>query len=261
MTVETATLDLTSHERDDVVVVTATGTLAPPTAPLLRDAVIDAMVRQPIAVILDVDKLRVPIPTHGLGIIDLVVHSMVRWTGTQLRLVAGSGSAGWLPPRGGPSGPYARAGTTVVRVYPNLAAAQPPELATARRRVMLSLPALARSVPEARAFAQTVSHRWNCGTIAAEVELITSELTTNALRHARSDMVIRFERLGSRLSIAVSDSCTRPAVLIRDDNPLRPFGRGLSVVRAVARLGQTPITNSGKTVWAVLECPTLAHIS
>jgi signal transduction histidine kinase/serine phosphatase RsbU (regulator of sigma subunit)/anti-sigma regulatory factor (Ser/Thr protein kinase) len=85
--------------------------------------------------------------------------------------------------------------------------------------------------------------------LAADLVLLTSELVTNGLRHARGPYELSLRRLSREVVLEVSDS-----------SPLRPrrrrvdsdaeSGRGLTIVEAVADRWGTRSTVEGKVVWA-----------
>lgn len=120
-------------------------------------------------------------------------------------------------------------------------------------RATLSLPAASRSVGQARAFVRVVlgpNHER-----IDDAELLTSELVTNAVKHAHSEVVLTVE-LGDGIRIEVDDRMAPTGVVARrlEDPPEvpadEPGGRGLLLVNAIAsRHGVEPGPGGGKTVW------------
>lgn len=111
----------------------------------------------------------------------------------------------------------------------------------------LALDATPRSVPLAR--------RWLRDMLGPhpvyDVEvacLLLSELTTNALLHARTGMVLRAFDDGTALRVEVQDGGCAPAVA---DDP----GRGLAIVALLAaECGADPGPDgAGRTAWFVLD--------
>lgn len=111
------------------------------------------------------------------------------------------------------------------------------------------LPSVAPSAANARRFVGTALEEWGCpDELIERIMLLTSELVTNAYRHARSD---------TRLSIRRDDSCIR--VEVRDTGPgdvkLRPLdlnrtdGRGLHIVDALADRWGHHSDRDGTVVW------------
>lgn len=121
---------------------------------------------------------------------------------------------------------------------------------TWRRR----LTPVTRSVPEARRGARSVLTEWRIPTGAAEaIELIVSELSTNAVRHARVpdrffEVALTYD--GEKaVEIEVSDASPRlPELQVP---PLEAeSGRGLPLVAALAESWELRGRVIGKTVWA-----------
>ena len=86
----------------------------------------------------------------------------------------------------------------------------------------------------------------------ASAVLLTSELVTNALVHARAPVSLHVQSQFGRISVAVADrSTTLPAPRALDDTPLGASGRGLLIVAALATLwgSQYVPSAAGKVVW------------
>ena len=120
-------------------------------------------------------------------------------------------------------------------------------------RAIVALPAATRSVAQARTFVRMVlgpdEHRVD------DVELLTSELVTNAIRHAESAVILRVAA-GPRIRVEVHDSRPPTGVVQErlDDPPAVPStdpgGRGLLLVNALARrFGVEAGADGGKVVW------------
>lgn len=88
--------------------------------------------------------------------------------------------------------------------------------------------------------------------VGDDVRLVVSELVTNAVRHGRSDAVLRVLRDGCSVRVEVLDDDTRLPVPAAPDR-LSLSGRGLALVASVATLWGAERTGSGKLVWAELE--------
>jgi MEDS: MEthanogen/methylotroph, DcmR Sensory domain/Histidine kinase-like ATPase domain len=90
------------------------------------------------------------------------------------------------------------------------------------------------------------------GRVAADdVQLVVSELTTNAVIHAGTPFSISVGCDGSAIRISVQDWSSMPPIL-RDGPPAARSGRGLRLVAAVARDWGVEPGPDGKTVWAEL---------
>ena len=111
------------------------------------------------------------------------------------------------------------------------------------------------SAAAARRFVDETLGRWNFNDAFETVTLLTSELVTNAILHARSDFEISVLLMDDRLRIEVSDSS--PAVIHRraaGDDELS--GRGMFLVEAMAEAWGVEPRPWGKIVWFELPRPT-----
>ncbi len=89
---------------------------------------------------------------------------------------------------------------------------------------------------------------WGVADASGDLALLTSELVTNSVRHAHSDIALTIERRNGCLRVGVHDCSTSPPVL-GDIEAAREGGWGLHIVeRLAARWGLEP-DGSGKTVW------------
>lgn len=113
----------------------------------------------------------------------------------------------------------------------------------------IHLTADAESVGRARAFVEECCSRWGLDEATEVAVLIASELATNAVRYARTPVVVRLGHRPDRLVLSVEDfSEASPAV--RHPIATDEGGRGLVLVDALAeRWGETHIEH-GKRVWA-----------
>lgn len=84
--------------------------------------------------------------------------------------------------------------------------------------------------------------------------LLTSELVTNAILHARTTVDLGVLRDGERLLVCVADRMgDGPELMPRDQSDTRPGGRGLALVAHLADTWGTETYTGGKTVWFVLQ--------
>lgn len=83
------------------------------------------------------------------------------------------------------------------------------------------------------------------------VELLVSELVTNAVTHARSDTKVTIGSDVELLRVTVSDSCSATPHLRQADET---GGRGLRLVDELStRWGSDPVSGDGKRVWFELR--------
>jgi anti-anti-sigma factor len=89
--------------------------------------------------------------------------------------------------------------------------------------------------------------------LVERAELVASELVTNALVHARTDIWLRLSLRGERLHLGVHDGGRRLLRLV-GGNPEAEAGRGLLLVERLSRAwGVYRPPEGGKVVWCVLS--------
>jgi anti-sigma regulatory factor (Ser/Thr protein kinase) len=128
------------------------------------------------------------------------------------------------------------------------------------RRSFLELGALPGAVPCARLHARQVAWEWGLAALCEDVELVVSELVTNAVQVARPlrlDAPLRLWLLAGRAEIltVVWDAGTQPPVRMHAGQEAES-GRGLMLVEALtARWDWYPVRApcGGKAVWALLR--------
>ncbi|GAA2650833.1 MULTISPECIES: ATP-binding protein [Nonomuraea] len=123
------------------------------------------------------------------------------------------------------------------------------------------LPPSAASVHSARSFTLGTLSGWGLGELSDSMELVVSELATNALRHgltlaeARHHEPVRMSlvRRGALVTCAFTDPAASVPVL-RYPGPLDVGGLGLHIVESLSlRWGWSALSPYGKIVWAVLS--------
>ncbi|MBF6170674.1 ATP-binding protein [Nocardia blacklockiae] len=123
-----------------------------------------------------------------------------------------------------------------------------------RRRAMLRLARNLSGGRRARRFVNVTCERWGVPRLRADAGLVATELVENSLVHADSadDIELRLELRKGRLTVAVSDSDPREAVLREPGADAQGAG-GLHVVARLARAwGCAPRWPAGKVVWVTL---------
>ena len=125
-------------------------------------------------------------------------------------------------------------------------------------RSFLELGALPSAVPCARRHARQVASRWGLDKIGDDLELLVSELVTNAIAATRA------VEPTSPVQMWLLSDATLVAVLVWDASPQQPVrvqideaaesGRGLVLVEAISRrCGWYPLSAAvGKVIWAAL---------
>ncbi|HVE98594.1 MAG TPA: ATP-binding protein [Mycobacteriales bacterium] len=118
-------------------------------------------------------------------------------------------------------------------------------------RAQVALPAARTSPRDARQFLTATLHDWHVpeGPVEAAC-LLATELVTNAVLHAGTPMELVLEADADHLRVEVVDGAEHmPVTRSYRSEPLGITGRGLSLVRSIAKTwGVTPC-EPGKSVW------------
>ena len=237
-------------DRDNpVTVLRLVGELRLGTVGQVRATLVKCMAECPIAVVVDLAGLSVSDPV-ALTVFGAVAHRAADWPPVPLVLGA----------------PPPRLQTTIERVcrpwrIPVCASiadalalasrARPPNQRVRRTfRPGSDAPAAARSMV-ADACAE-----WRLAGLTMPAELIMTELVSNAVEHARTDLEARATLRRELLHLTVSDGSPNPPRIGATSPPMEvTAGRGLLLVAKFATAwGYLPI-EGGKVVWATLRIP------
>ena len=125
------------------------------------------------------------------------------------------------------------------------------------RLIALALPGIPESVPVARLRIRAALGLHGLGEYADDAEIITSELVTNAVRHACGNdtetIGITLTRTGSPATVTIAVSDSSPHGPVRRDTPAGgEQGRGLQIVEALSARWGWHREGGGKAVFAVL---------
>lgn len=85
-----------------------------------------------------------------------------------------------------------------------------------------------------------------------DIELLASELLTNAVVHTKTDQVsvlITMDEIRRILRVAVSDDGSGGAVLIPAEDPMSESGRGLLLLQVIAADWGVEADSVSRTVW------------
>jgi anti-sigma regulatory factor (Ser/Thr protein kinase) len=104
----------------------------------------------------------------------------------------------------------------------------------------------------ARSFVTTALHQLGGEALSDLAELLVSELVTNAILHAHSEVSVQVSMDGSVVRIDVDDDSPR-APQQRDYSQEATTGRGLALFEALSTAWGTRPKNGGKTVWFELR--------
>lgn len=136
-----------------------------------------------------------------------------------------------------------------------------PERLAAGNGATCELSAVPESVREARRFTRMTLQRWELTALLDSMELVASELVTNALRYAvpvgtpGAPVRLSLVRWTSRVVCAVRDpSAVGPVA--KDADFVAETGRGLHLVESFSETwGWHPLSGTGKVVWALFLAP------
>ena len=109
-------------------------------------------------------------------------------------------------------------------------------------------PPAARSVVEARRRVTQALEDWELIALCDAVVLLTSELVTNAVLHARTPVTVAVTREGDGVRVSVTDgSHVTPAR--RRSSATATTGRGLQLLETLADHWAVDTDTDGTTVW------------
>jgi anti-sigma regulatory factor (Ser/Thr protein kinase) len=120
-------------------------------------------------------------------------------------------------------------------------------------RAVIDVPASLHGPAAARQLAAALLLMWDLEHLSADVQLIVTELVSNAYQHAPGTDSFELEILGypERIRIALADgSAVRPVIAELDEK--RPSGRGMRIVAALATEWGAEDHHGGKRVWVDL---------
>ncbi|MGY6026987.1 ATP-binding SpoIIE family protein phosphatase [Streptomyces spinosirectus] len=117
-----------------------------------------------------------------------------------------------------------------------------------------------RAVASTRHYVREVLERWGSEALLDDLQLMLSEVVTNALIHAQSDVDIRMRRHADGVRVEVQDSSPQPpipTVILANDamNAEAESGRGLLIVDALATAWGSSPAGRGKTTWIEMTLP------
>jgi anti-sigma regulatory factor (Ser/Thr protein kinase) len=118
----------------------------------------------------------------------------------------------------------------------------------------VQLPPDVRSVRTGRHFARDTVLAWDLAQLADDVQLGVSELVTNAVRHAGTELTLSL-RLDGALTVEVHDAEPKLRQPARAPQPDAGHGRGLRIVEAISTEWGVTADAGGKSVWFNLALP------
>ena len=111
----------------------------------------------------------------------------------------------------------------------------------------------ARSVARARAFVRGHLVDHGPADLVEDVELVVSELATNAVVHAGSPFTVTLGASEESVLLEVRDRAHTSPTLVAV-RTWETSGRGIAIVQALSRdWGVSELTSGGKSVWVVFD--------
>lgn len=246
-------VNITRADTDSCAVLRISGTVLSSDGPRLSTVLAKAMADNPTCVVCEMSKMT------WLDPACIAIWIAAQWSGPW------PGPVVWLTgPQGQPADALRAAGAArFIRLADSdeaVRAQQPIEPPGRRERLLLA--AAATAAGRARRFTAGVLDLWALPYLTEDATLIVSELVTNAVQHAGSDLELRLEYGHDLLHIAVRDhgglsshphnSDARP--LSANRALMQEHGRGLGIVRTLATAsGQTAAPRGGSVYWATLR--------
>jgi hypothetical protein len=126
------------------------------------------------------------------------------------------------------------------------------DAAPSPRRLRRRMPPTVEAPAAARALAVAACAEWGRTELADRAQVLVSELVTNAVMHAATELDLTLLLRDDGLSVAVGDRDPRPLNRRAEVAATDPHGRGGLLLDALARSwGQLP-RSDGKVVWAIV---------
>jgi anti-sigma regulatory factor (Ser/Thr protein kinase) len=232
-------VDITVEQGAGYLAARVRGLLSLRTAPDLRDVLLKAAAEQPRGLVCDLSEAAAT--REGLTVLHVVADQVADWPSSPIAVVACAPVVLDQLDRLGlhhrmPVVTDLSQAAAALRHSPRLL------LASTQLRPTVDAPAAAR------AFVAAALTRWQADGIVEGARWVVSELVTNAVVHARTDMTVRVSLAGRRVGLSVADRGKTGTVHLDKD------AWGLRVVQQLARTwGVLPRLGDGSVVWVVLD--------
>jgi anti-anti-sigma factor len=230
-----------------VPILIADGMLDSSTYRGVRDAVIKAALDEPLAVIVDVNRLSVP-SASAWSVFTSARWHVSTWPDVPIRLVCAQPQVRRAITVGGVAR-YVPVHPTRESALDALRGQSPP----VRRRARSELPRTRVSVGLARAMITDWLTRWGKRELIPVAATVATVFVENVLDHTDSAPVLIVELHQDAVTVAVEDGNDHLPSRHEDADCGTEIVSGLAIVSALCRAwGGTP-TSSGKTVWALVS--------
>ena len=229
------------------------GALDSTSAPTARSAILKCAAEHPLAVIVDLD--RVDMVDKRVLLVLIAVARRLSDDQVAMLLVADPTTPNGLSVR------RQLRGTIPVHGTRDGAVAATADAVPSPMRMHIHLPPLPTSPAIARSLVAYACDSWRLGDLADRARLIMSEVVSNAVLHARTDLDVTVLLRHNYLIIQVRDRSLdepRPPE-VDPDSPYAEHGRGLRLVDTLATSWGSSVGEHGKTVWVSLRHRQLTH--
>jgi anti-anti-sigma regulatory factor/anti-sigma regulatory factor (Ser/Thr protein kinase) len=228
-----------------VAVVRLAGLLDQSTAPDARLALHQGLAAQPAAMVIDIAGLHGTAEAIAAVLCD-IARSAAAWPGCPV-VVCGlmDGLAAGLDRMGV---------RRLIDIHPDRAQALSAVGVTGTpRRYWRRLSPSPGAAALARSTVAAACEAWGLADLVDRAEIIVTELVSNAIVHARTEMELVVGRREGSLNISLGDGCVDPPRRLPDDQVDATGGRGLILIEALATTWGFLPTRDGKVVWATLR--------
>jgi anti-sigma regulatory factor (Ser/Thr protein kinase) len=106
------------------------------------------------------------------------------------------------------------------------------------------------SAAVARSFVERTLREWGCRELIDDARVVVTELVSNVVRHAGTDIRVDLELRGGTVRIGVADRAGGHVVMRTADAPADLSGRGLQLVNALSERWGIEQRADRKLVWA-----------
>jgi anti-anti-sigma factor len=217
------------------------------TSPDLRTAFLKCLADEPELVVIDLADIRV-VDEIALTVLPSLARHAATWPGSSIALAAAAPPVATALDR--------MAICRHIPIYSSLSAALArADRAGLPRRLRRRLPPQLASTSVAREMVDQVCVQWGLYSLTDVAQLIVTELVSNVIRHARTDMEVSLALRQRYLHVAVRDGCAAAPRRGAPNDSLREEGRGLLVIEALTTAWGYAPAHGGKVVWATLRAP------
>ena len=116
------------------------------------------------------------------------------------------------------------------------------------------LPARASSAGVAREVVAWQLREWHIESLCDDAAVVVTELISNAVRHAKTELELKLVHLPDGVRLEVSDGSMAPPIK-RPATSVDEGGRGLHLVDALSTRYGVDTESGGKRVWAEMLLP------